>query len=123
MGITPEGLALVRLDLQKWGQSLADLRRLALHAPHPRTRERFLALSLIADGTHNATTWATRFGRQDDTVLCWVHRYNREGPEGLTYPRTGSRPPFSRPTRPSGSSRSPATPSRSTTACPATDGP
>jgi hypothetical protein len=123
MGITPEDLAMVRLELQKWGQSLADLRHLALYAPHPRTRERFLALAQIADGTHNATTWAAQFGRQDDTVLAWVHRYNQRGPESLTYRRTGSRPPFLRPPRPSGSSRPSATPSRSTTACPATAGP
>ena len=60
---------MIRVEIQKWGQSLEDLRRLALQAEHPRTRERFLALSLIADGTHNATSWAARFGRQDDTVL------------------------------------------------------
>ncbi len=123
MGTTPEGRAMVRLDLPKWGQSLADLRHLALHAPHPRTRERFLALAQIADGTHNSTTWAAQYGRQDDTVLAWVHRYNQRGPEGLTYRRTGSRPPFLRPPKPSGLSRSSATPSRSTTGCPATDGP
>jgi transposase len=67
--------------------------------PHPRTRERFLALAQIADGTHNATTWAAQFGRQDDTVLAWVYGYNREGPESLTYRRTGSRPPLFAPTQ------------------------
>src|SRR5436309_105638 len=70
------GPAMVRVEIQKWGQSLDDLRRLALQAQHPRTRERFLALALIADGTHNATTWADRFGRQDETVLRWLHTYN-----------------------------------------------
>ena len=114
---------MVRLDLQKWGQSLADLCHLALHAPHPRTRERFLALAQIADGTHNATTWAAQHSRQDDTVLAWVHRYNQGGPESLTYRRTGSRPPFLRSPKPSESSRPSATPSRSTTGFPATGGP
>ena len=33
---------MVRLEMPKWGQSLDDLRRLDLNAPHPRTRERFL---------------------------------------------------------------------------------
>jgi hypothetical protein len=28
----------------RWGQTPEDLRRLATGAPHPRTRERFLAL-------------------------------------------------------------------------------
>jgi hypothetical protein len=114
---------MVRVDMQKWGQSLDDLRRLAIHSPHPRTRERFLALAQIADGTHNATTWAAQFGRQDDTVLAWVHNYNQDGPDRLTYRRTGSRPPFLPPPKPSKSARSSRAPSRSTTACPATAGP
>jgi len=42
---------MTRVESQKWGQSPEDLRSLALRADHPRTRERFLALSLIADGT------------------------------------------------------------------------
>lgn len=109
---------MVRVENQKWGQSLEELRRLALQAEHPRTRERFLALSLIADGTHNATSWAARFGRQDDTVLKWVHDYNSRGPAALTYRRTGGPAPLLRPTKRAGSSRSSRTPSRSTMACP-----
>ena len=85
---------MVRVEMQKWGQSLEDLRRLTLQAGHPRTRERFLALSLIADGTHNATSWAAHFGRQDDTVLKWVHDYNAQGPDALSYRRTGGPAPF-----------------------------
>lgn len=114
---------MIRVEIQKWGQSLDDLRRLALQAGHPRTRERFLALSLIADGTHNATTWAARFGRQDDTVLKWVHDYNTHGPDALTYRRTGGPAPLSRPIKPANSSRSSPTPSRSAKGCPATAGP
>ena len=113
---------MVRIEIQKWGQSLDDLRRLALQAEHPRTRERFLALSLIADGTHNATTWADRFGRQDETVLRLLHTYNAEGPEALIYRRTGGPAPLLRPTSPGNSSRPSPTPSRSTTGCPATAG-
>jgi hypothetical protein len=112
----------VRVEMQKWGQSLDDLRRLALDAPHRRTRDRFLALSLIADGTHNATTWAAQFHRQDETVLGWLHTYNEKGPEALTYRRTGGAP-LLRPRRPTASSRPSSTPSRSTTGCPATAGP
>ena len=80
--------------MQPWGQTLRDRRRLAIEASHPRTRERFLALSLIADGAHNATTWAAEFGRQQETVLNQVHIDNRRGPNALTYRRTGSRAPF-----------------------------
>ena len=114
---------MIRVEMQKWGQSLDDLRRLALQAEPPRTRERFLALSLIADGTHNATSWASRFGRQDDTVLKWAHDYNDQGPDALTYRRTGGPAPLLRPIRPGSSSRPSPTPSRSAAACPATAGP
>ena len=112
---------MIRVEMQKWGQSLEDLRRLALQAEHPRTRERFLALCLIA-GTHNATSWAAQFGRQDDTVLKWVHDYNAQGPDALTYRRTGGAAPFLRPSRPASSSTPSSPPSRPTTACPATAG-
>jgi hypothetical protein len=114
---------MVRVEMQKWGQSLDDLRRLALQAEHPRTRERFLALSLIADGTHNATSWAVQFGRQDDTVLKWVHDYNVQGAEALTYRRTGGPSPLLRPAKSGRSSTPSSPPSRSTTGCPATAGP
>ena len=112
---------MVRVEMQKWGQDLEDLRDRAIQAPHPRTRERFLALSLIADGTHNATSWAAQFGRQDDTVLKWVHDYNAQGPDALTYRRTGGAP-LLRPRRLGASSGPSPTPSRSTTGCPATAG-
>ena len=113
---------MARVERPNWGQSLDDLRRRALQAQRPRTRERLLALSLIADGTHNATTWAARFGRQDDTVLKWVHDYNAQGPDALTYRRTGGPAPLLRPIKPANSSRSSPPPSRSPTACPATAG-
>jgi hypothetical protein len=113
---------MIRVEHQKWGQSLEELRRLALRAGHPRTRERFLALSLIADGTHNATSWADRFGRQDETVLGWLHTYNDAGPDALTYRRTGGMAPFLRPSKPASSLPPSSGPSRSTTAYPATAG-
>ncbi len=113
---------MIRVEFQKWGQSLKDLRRLALQAGHPRTRERFLALSLIADGTHNATTWADRFGRQDETVLRWLHAYNAQGPDALTYRRTGGRAPLLTRPGPGRSRRSSRPAPPPSTACPATAG-
>ena len=53
---------MVRLDLSTWGHTLADLRRLAINAQHPRSHER-LALYMIAPQQTNATTWAVRIGR------------------------------------------------------------
>lgn len=87
---------MVGVEFAKWGQTLEDLRRASLEAPHARSRERFQALYLIASGQFNATTCAAHIGRQDETVLGWVHRYNRQGPDSLAYRRTGGRAPLLR---------------------------
>lgn len=86
--------AMVRPDTTKWGQELADLRRLSLEAEHWRTRERFQALYMIGSRQTNATAWAREIGRNLDTVLSWVHIYNEHGPEALVYRRTGGRVPL-----------------------------
>jgi Helix-turn-helix domain len=113
---------MVRVEMAKWGQTLEDLRLASVHATHRRSRERFQALYLIASGRFNATTCAAHIGRQDETVLGWVHRYNEHGPDALTYRRTGGRPPFLTRPRPSGSPRSSRTAAPPSTACPATAG-
>ena len=84
---------MLRVDHQHWGQTVADLRHLALTAAHPRSRERFLALHEIAAGDC-ATAVAERTGRRAQTVMGWLHAYNEHGPAALTYQRTGGRPPF-----------------------------
>lgn len=90
-------------DLTKWGQSLSDLRRLSLEADHPRSRERFLALYMIASGQTSATPWARKNGRTKETVLSWVHLYNQEGPDGVLYRHSGGRRPLFRPSKSSDS--------------------
>ncbi len=72
---------------------MADLRHLALTAAHPRSRERFLALHEMAQGSC-ATVVAERTGLRAQTVMGWLHAYNEHGPEALSYQRTGGRPPF-----------------------------
>ncbi len=84
---------MVRPETAKWGQSAADLRQLAVEAEHPRTRERFLALYMIVSGKANASEWAAEIGRDGNTVIGWVHTYNKSGPEALYYRRTGGRSP------------------------------
>ena len=101
---------MLRVDVSRWGQTAADLRNLALHAPHPRSRERFLALHEIAQGGC-ATEIATRSGRHPQTVMGWVHAYNEHGPVALLYRRSGGRPPFARGSRRLSAKR-PAPPSR-----------
>ena len=113
---------MIRPDVRQWGQATDDLRRLATEAPHPRTRERFLALFVIASGQSNATLWAARVGRCDECVLGWVHAYNARGPEALTYRHTGGRAPFLRPRSRHASSRPSGVPRRRTTASQAAAG-
>jgi Homeodomain-like domain len=84
---------MLRVDYARWGQTLEDLRALALGAPHARTRERALALYDIARESC-ATQVAARTNRHPQTVMEWVHTYNERGPEALAYRRTGGRPPF-----------------------------
>jgi hypothetical protein len=88
-------LSMLRIDTARWGQTLEDLRHLATSAPHPRTRERFLALYEITQASC-ATRVAPHTQRHPQTVMGWVHAYNEHGPAALAYRRTGGRPPFAR---------------------------
>ena len=89
----------LQVDYARWGQTLQNLRHLAMSAPHARTRERALALYDIAQHSC-ATQVAARTGRHPQTVMEWVHTYNEHGPEALVYRRTGGRPPFAPGSRP-----------------------
>jgi transposase len=100
---------MLSVDHARWGQTPEDLRRLAVGAPHRRTRERFLALHEIARGGC-ATRVAVRAGRHPQTVMGWLHAYDAHGPDALAYRRTGGRPPFVPAPRPA-SARSFAPPS------------
>jgi len=114
---------MIRVDLGKWGQSADDLRRLATESPHPRTRERFLALFMIATGRANASSWARSINRENETVIGWVRSYNERGPEAATYRKTGGSTPFFPPRRSKRSSTRSTKPNPSTTVCPAAAGP
>ncbi len=85
---------MIKVEMAKWRQTLEDLRLASLNEPHPRSRERFQALYLIASGRFNATACAAHIGRQDETVLRWVHRYNQHGPDALAYRHSGGRSPL-----------------------------
>ena len=97
---------MLSVEYARWGQTPEDLRHLATTAPHPRTRERFLALYEIAADSC-ATRVASRPRRHPQTVMEWVHLYNASGPEALAYRRTGGRRPyFARAMRPNLARRS-----------------
>ena len=100
----------IRVDCARWGQTPEDLRHLALSASHARTRERALALFDITQHSC-ATQVAGRTGRRAHTVLGWVHVYNAQGPDALTFRRTGDRRPFLAHTVKPNSARSSASPS------------
>jgi hypothetical protein len=85
---------MIQVETAKWRQTVEDLRLASLNETHPRSRERFQALYLIASGQFNATACAAHIGRQDETVLRWVHLYNRHGRGALTYRHTGGRSPL-----------------------------
>lgn len=86
---------MIRVNLEKWGQTEDDLRRLATESAHQRTRERFLALFLMVSQNICSTEVARRTGRDNETVLQWVRTYNEQGLEALTWCHTGGRRPFS----------------------------
>ena len=83
---------MLRVDHARWGQTPADLRRLATSAPHPRTRERFLALYEITQ-ENCATRIAERTHRHPQTVMEWLHLDNTGGRSPLA---RRSKPPLAR---------------------------
>lgn len=90
---------MLRIDCGRWGQTPEDLRRLAVESPHPRTRERFLALYEITEASC-ASGVAGDTGRHDQTVIRWVHWYNEQGPDALTWRHTGGTPFFASGSKP-----------------------
>ena len=85
---------MLRPDLAKWKQTPEDLLRLAREAEHTRSQERYLALYAIGSKQSNATQWAKATGRENETVMQWIHSYNAAGPDAILYRRSGGRPPF-----------------------------
>lgn len=83
----------LKVDCSRWQQSPEKLRQEALKAPHPRTRERLMALYEISQG-QSATQVGRATERNPQTVMEWVHRYNEGGPAALEYRHTGGHLPL-----------------------------
>jgi hypothetical protein len=109
---------MIRPDCKKWHQSPDDLLRLAIQSEHSRTRERFLALYMVASGQANASQWAQQIGRENESVMDWIHRYNASGPDALRYRHTGGPTPLLRRRKPSRSSIPSKTANPKRMACP-----
>lgn len=84
---------LLSVNYEQWNLTVDDLRQQALETVHPRTRERFWALHQVVLGGV-PTHVADELGREDEAVHNWIHRFNAEDPEALTYRRGGGRPPL-----------------------------
>jgi len=84
---------MLNVELSRWGESAETLREEALRATHPRSRERFMALYEISGGK-SATQVGRETGRNPQTVMEWVHRYNQAGLGTLVYQRSGGHPPL-----------------------------
>jgi len=62
--------------------SAADLRKLATQSSNANQSRRLLSLAAIHDGMDRAT--AAKIGGMDrQSLRDWVHRFNKEGPDGL----------------------------------------
>jgi hypothetical protein len=84
----------IRPDFAKWNQTADDVLRLAREAAHPRSRERYMALYAVGTQQSSASQWAQATGRENETVLGWIHDYNLHGPVALVYRHSGGRTPF-----------------------------
>jgi hypothetical protein len=61
--------------------SASELRQLAVRAKDGHQSRRLLALAAVRDGMSRGE--AAKIGAMDrQTLRDWVHRFNREGPEG-----------------------------------------
>ena len=85
---------MLRPDFVKWNQTPNDILELAREAKHPRSQERYMALYAIGTKQSNATQWAKATGRENETVMGWVHTYNESGPTAMVYQPSGACSPF-----------------------------
>jgi hypothetical protein len=84
---------MLKLNCSRGNQIIDVLRDQALSAEQPRTRERWMAMYEICTGK-NATTVGRGTGRNPQTIMEWVHRYNEIGPEAMVFKQTGGHPPL-----------------------------
>ncbi|MGK7912749.1 MAG: helix-turn-helix domain-containing protein [Synechococcus sp.] len=69
------------------------MRKQALKAAHPQTRERLMASYNISKG-QSATQVGRATNRNPQTVMEWVLHYNNGGLAALEYQQTGGRLPL-----------------------------
>jgi len=82
---------MLKVKYERWEQSLSDLLDCAIHEEHPRVRERYFALYLLAQGK-DAKDIAPDIGKNRIAVANWCHLYNEQGPEALHPDWAGTHP-------------------------------
>ena len=84
----PEMVAL----LERWRMDGAEVRRRMYRAPTPRERERWHAVSLLAQGW-TAVAVAQALERDAHTIGQWVAAFAEGGPKAPVFEQTGGSPP------------------------------
>lgn len=80
---------MVRPDFAKWNENAELLRQMEIEASHPRSRERYQALYMVGSQGYSASQWAQKIGRENETVLRWIHQYNQGGSGSVGYQHSG----------------------------------
>ena len=80
------GIAITRTDM-----SAADLRAAARQSANARQASRILAIAMVLDGFSRAEA-ARLCGMDRQSLRDWVHRYNKEGLDGLADRARSGRP-------------------------------
>jgi transposase len=77
---------MARAVVLRSGYDGAGLRKLSNSDEDPRQTRRLLAVAAVYDGM--SRTDAARIGGMDrQTLRDWAHRFNDEGPDGLSFTR------------------------------------
>ena len=80
--------------LEQWGMDVRDLRRWLILAPTPRERERWYAISLLAQGW-KASGVAEALERDSHTIGRWAAAFGEGGPAALIFEQSGGSPVLS----------------------------
>jgi len=83
---------LMALAITGKDRTACDLRAVSAKCKDAQAARRMLAIAMVLEG-HDRKTAAKTCGMDRQTLRDWVHRYNAEGPEGLSNRRSSGRAP------------------------------
>ena len=82
------GVRQIERFLEQWQMDARDLHRRLILAPTLRERERWHAISLLAQGWTSSGT-AQALGRDPHTIVRWAAAFGEGGPAGLIFEQSG----------------------------------